>query len=360
MQQRLANIIVILCSALLVFYYSQKPVYNWDMIAYMGIVTEYSENDINVIHKEVYTTLKNETPPEIYEGLVADIEDRHDCLVSAEAFKAELSYFRVKPLYTGLVFLLHKAGVPLVLATLIPSFIAAFFCLLITFSWLLMYVKNHWALLLTIVLGLYGPFAEITELSTPDALSNMFILLSLYLVAKQKQSRIGLLLCLVLAVAARVDNFIFASVVIYFTYLAGRKDMILKLLILGSVVGLSIILVPVLMGNPVDWFMKFAYVGSLGDYWQHWRDVFYLFRHSAYDMVLLPVTIFLLLKSTGVAKTIMQVIVLTIAAHMLLFPSLQERFLVSYEFALVIMLVKFLTEKYGKSATANQEVLTAQ
>ncbi|MCB0696241.1 MAG: hypothetical protein KDC07_02685 [Chitinophagaceae bacterium] len=345
MKNRIYNILLVALAGFIVLYYSQKPEYNWDMIAYMGIVTEYSEPDMQKMHDEVYTSLQNETPAEIYNGLTADIEDRRDCLLAAAAFYDELEYFRVKPLYTGFVYALHKTGIPLVKATLIPSLIASFLLLIVLYALLSLYVQNPFALILTVILGLYEPFREITALSSPDAMSNLFIMLSLYLVAKQYKG-IWLPVVLFFSVVSRVDNFIFAGVVSYFVYLQGKRNVLLLSGVIGAIGLAGVILIPVLMGDTPDWFMKFAYVASIGDYVQHWRDVFFLFRHSVYDMLVIAISIFLLIKTHGLAKKMTLIVLISVAVHMLLFPSLQERFLVAYEFTLVTMLAWYVIAKY--------------
>lgn len=341
MTKRIYDALLIIIAGALVFAYSQKPEYNWDMISYMGVALNYSEPDMQKVHDEVYATLEHETPANIYSGLTADIEERRVCLENTDVYTAQLSYFKVKPLYTGLVFLLHKAGIPLVEATLIPSFIAAFFLLIILYYWLTLYINRPWALLLTMLLGMYAPFREITELSSPDALSNLFLMLSLYMVARNIRN-FWLPLTLALAIICRVDNFIFAAVITYFTYLKGKRNVLLSIGAIGILAAAGVIIIPMLTGNSIDWFRKFAYTASVGDYVQHWRDVFFLYRHSVYDIALTFVTLLLFAKTKGTTKTLINVIAISVCVHMLLFPSLQERFLVTYEFGIVAVFVSYM------------------
>lgn len=347
MKKRGYDILIILLAGLLIFHYSRKPIYNWDMIPYMGVALEYSEPDIHKMHDHVYAILKQEIPRSVYKTLTAKIEDRYDCLVNDKAFEEELGYFRVKPLYTIVVYALHKAGVHLVVATLIPSLIASFLLLMVVYIWLSKYIKKPLAVISTLLLGLYPPFREIAELSSPDAMSNLFILLSLYL-AVNKKTDYRLILSLVLAVICRVDNFIFAGVMVYFTYLRGRENthLILKSALLAVLAVAGILFIPILAGDRPDWFMKFAYTASVHDYLHHWSDVLYIFRHSVYDIVMALVGVFLLIRTGSVTRHAATVICLSVLLHMILFPSLQERFLVAYEFALTIMLIKYMQQHY--------------
>lgn len=355
MNSRFINFILIAMGSLLIGLYSRNPVYNWDMIAYMGVALEYAEPDLSKVHKETYATLQAEVPPKVFADLTNIIEDRHNCLVNVHAFENELSYFRVKPLYTGAVFLLYHLGVPMFYATLLPSLLATFLMLLVVYFWLAMYVKKIFALILALLLGLYPPFRELAQLSSPDAMSNLLILLSLYLIANGKT---GWMLgsCIVLSVLCRVDNFLFAGVVVYFVYLSDYGKG--KLLLLGSILAViaivGIIGIPVLMGDSPDWFLKFAYTASSDHYIQHWRDVLYLFRHSLFYLLFIVVALTLLLNKKYLASRRIAVIVtLSVMLHMILFPSLQERFLVAYEFALIIMLVNYLREKYKREDNIN-------
>lgn len=353
MKKRIYDILLVLLAGLMIFQYSRKPIYNWDMIPYMGVALEYSEHDIHKLHDHVYTILKREIPNSVYKTLTAKIEDRYDCLVNDKAFEDELGYFRVKPLYTIMVYALYKAGVHLVTATLIPSYLASFFILIVLYSWLSKYIQKPLALIATLLLGLYPPFREIAELSSPDAMSNLFILLSLYLAANKKMDY-RLVVSLVLTVICRVDNFIFAGVLVYFTYLRDRKNtnLIIKSALIGLVAVAGILFIPILAGDRPDWFMKFAYTASLQQYMHHWSDVLYIFRHSVYDIAMAVIAVVLLTRTGSITRRTAIVVCASVVLHMILFPSLQERFLVAYEFALMIILVRYINERYAASIPA--------
>lgn len=341
MRDRLLNISFVLLAAALVFFFGEKPIYNWDMIAYMGVAVEYTEHNPQVVHESVYKTLKEEVPAPVYKNLTANIEDRQECFESVSAFENELSFFRAKPLYTFLVFLLHKAGIRLVMATLIPSIIACFFIMLLSYHWLGIYLKKPYAFVIALLIGFLRIISELDRYSTPDALSNLFILLSLYLVATgaDKKWIVGsLLLCIV----ARIDNFIFAAVVVYFIYLSGMKNIGFKLLVLGALAALSVIGIPMLLGDKADWFTKFAFLESLPAYIQHWRDTIYLIRTDLFYIAMILATIFLIWKADKEVKSLLYIIIITISARLVLFPSLQERFFAAYEISVLVMLAYYL------------------
>ena len=47
-------------AAVLIFFVSRKPLYNWDMIAYIGVVEEYSNNDLQHVHKATYEAVRRQ------------------------------------------------------------------------------------------------------------------------------------------------------------------------------------------------------------------------------------------------------------------------------------------------------------
>ena len=332
-------ILFILITLAFLLYIERHPVYNWDMIAYMGVVEEYDGLNIEQAHDSVYNILKRETPDTTYIGLTKPIEDRYECLVNVNAYQNELGFFRTKPLYTFLVFVFYKLGVNLVTSTFLPSFLSCFLLMLLTYHWLNKVTTPLGALITATMLLLLPKLGELCRLSSPDALSNMLILFSLYLLnfeARRKWLYVVLALCLL----ARIDNFIFVIVVLGFLHLRRGKALLKPLLVLGLISVLSIVIIPMIMGDSYDWFMNFAFLFSVNDYVQHWRFLLYDFRYPSY---LFLVIVSVILFQSGDSRTLLltKIIVITFSIRCILFPSLQERFFVAYEFGLVLLLVQY-------------------
>jgi len=357
MPKKLFDIVFIVLAGIFVFFMSKKPTYNWDMIAYMGVAVEYSEHDIQKVHDSVYHTLRYELPHKIYNGLTSNMDDRHECLTNAKVFGQELSFFRTKPLYTLLVFLLHRMGVQLVTATLLPSIIACFGMIILGYFWLCVYLKRPFAFVAAIVLAVLPVFAELDRFSTPDAISNFFVLLSMYLIATKKK-RVWIVTSLALATLSRVDNFVLAIVVAYFVYMKDKKNIVLKLALTGLIAGVCIIGIPMLLGDSADWFTHFAFLFSVKDYIRHWRDVIYILRTDLLYLTLMAMTAFLLWKADSDVKRILSIVIATVVIRLFLFPSLQERFFAAYEFVVVIMFFAHLTSIYHDIGI-NREVTTS-
>jgi hypothetical protein len=310
----------------------------------MGVATEYSVHDPQLIHDSVYHDLKREVPAPVYKDLTGDYEERRACLINSKEFSDQLSYFRAKPLYTLMISGLNKAGVSLVRATLIPSIIACFFLMLLVYHWLSLYLKKPFAFIAALLISLLPIFTELDRFSTPDAVSNFFVLLTLYLVTTEKK-RSWILLALFLSIIARVDNFVLAIVVAYFLYLRGTKKVLWKLSVIGAVAGVSIIGIPMLMGDSATWFTKFAFLGSVGSYIHHWRDVIYILRTDPMYIALILASAFMIWKADDAIKKPLIIIIVTVFARLILFPSLQERFYAAYEFTVIILLVNFLSSR---------------
>lgn len=347
MRNKIIDLLFVVLAAVFVFLLSEKPVYNWDMIAYMGVSVEYSEHDLQKVHDSVYHTLRQEVSPEVYRGLTENYDDRAQCLKDASIFGKELSFFRTKPLYTLWVFLLHKAGVHLVLATLIPSIIACFLIILLVYHWLCHFLQRPLAFVAAASIAMLPIFAMLDRYSTPDAMSNLFVLLTLYTIATKKPVWM-LILSLLLATLSRIDNFVLAIVIAYFLYLKNTKNILWKSLVVGSISLICVVGVPMLMGDRADWFTQFAFLFSVKDYIQHWRDVIYILRTDVLYLVLMAVAALLILKANREIKTLVQIVVTTVVIRLFLFPSLQERFFAAYEFVVIIALLSFVQQRYGR------------
>jgi hypothetical protein len=340
--------------AALIFFVSRKPLYNWDMIAYMGVVEEYTNSDLQHVHRATYSALREQVPEHVYEGLTANIEDRRECLMDATAFGNQLSFFRTKPLYTFLVLVFHKAGVPLVKATLIPSMIAALLILLIVYAWLTRYVPPILAACISMLFGFLPIFWELIRTSTPDALSNMLILLSLYVIATKRQLPCTLL-CLGLAILARVDNIVFVAVTINYLYLRNYGSKLLRLGSMGLLLATGLIGIPVLLGDSANWFTKFAFLFSISDYVQHVRDMLYIVRTNPTYIIYALTSLFLLLKGNKDTSVVIYIVVTTVLIRLFLFPSLQERFFGAFEFAMLILLIDHLRVRYSKQMVSKAQ-----
>ena len=326
--------------ATIVLAVNYKPVYNWDILPYMALALNNTVDDKDSVHKEVYRLIKagqekGEVPNGTFGELTKRIPYRIECYENADKFNAQLFYYRTKPLYNLLVYLLYATGVPLLEATFLPSLIGCFFVLLILYAWMSLYTSGFTAILVTVLTAMLPLFSELQNTSSPDALSAMFVLLSMYLLFSGK-ARGWIWLSLALAILIRIDNFIFAAVIL-FVVLKPHQNRLFALLILFLATALiAVIVVPWLSGNSLLWFTRFRFLESHVQYYFHVRNVFRAFFGDAYYWIWVTACIVLLNVKYERVQKLMFIITASVLVRLVLFPSLQERFFAPYELALIV------------------------
>src|SRR5438034_3353001 len=106
---------VVFCAAAWSF---KRPAYNWDILAYMGVILLYDNADPKTIHHTVYSVAKEKIPVVYYSRLTdASNGYRNGVAQNPDRFYSQLPFYVVKPLYTRLAWIFYKMGVGLVMAT---------------------------------------------------------------------------------------------------------------------------------------------------------------------------------------------------------------------------------------------------
>lgn len=217
-------ILIIYCLAIsgAAAYSLEKPVYNWDILPYMGVVLSYDKADVNIIHSEVYAAAKEQIP-HVFFGRLVDSSNayRNNAAQNPPVFHAQFPFYVVKPLYTGMAWLFYKAGVSLSLSTVWPSVIAYFFTGLVLFCWLKKYWSVWYSCAAGILIMLSPPLLTVAGLSTPDALSGLLVFTAVYFLT-EKKSAITVFVFLVMAIFARLDNIIPAMCLLPFIFFTGK------------------------------------------------------------------------------------------------------------------------------------------
>lgn len=340
-KKRYYNIVFILLAATYVFVVNNKPRYNWDLLPYMAIVKGYSEPDFHKVHEEVYSEVKASTGPYTFKMLADHLPYREECYKDPEIFKENIDFYKTKPLYTGLIFVLHKMGFSIFRVIHVPSLVAGFFLLLIMYAWLCSYVHPAMAIILTAGCTLLKNLSDVQNSVTPDAMSAVFILFSLFIMATGKNSK-WLLPSLLLAVLTRIDNFIFSGIAYYYSVVkAARKRLVVSLIIVMLVIG-SVFIIPYLAGAQIGWFKKFLFLKSHVQYYWHCMDVLRALKEPRYILFILA-GLYLLFFSDKKIRPVINTIVLSVIIHMILFPSLQERFFIAHELGIIILIIRYVS-----------------
>jgi hypothetical protein len=169
------------CFCLLFFCYNlQNPRYNWDMIAYVALASYSDTSDTAARHENVYRSLSKSVPSNTYETLAHGTTSRTLRSSSPAVFDELLYFYKIRVVYIGLIRIGSYLGVSPFFASYLISALAAslgFFLLFLTFKpymapWL-MYLLPAFA----VNLGL----SEIAQLSTPDALAFLALVVSIFL-----------------------------------------------------------------------------------------------------------------------------------------------------------------------------------
>jgi len=200
----------------------KKPAYNWDMLAYMGIILSYDDADAKLIHHTVYAVAKEKVPGVYYDRLIDVSNDYRDAMAqSPDRFYSQFPFYIVKPMYTRLAWIFYKMGMGLVAATVWPSVIAYFFTGLLLFTWLGKYCRGWYAGIAGILIMLSPPILTVASLSTPDALSGLLLFAAIFSVTEMK-SQTAAFVCLLLSVFARLDNILPAICLLSVSFFSGK------------------------------------------------------------------------------------------------------------------------------------------
>ncbi len=196
------------CIALFAYRGLKKQEYNWDILPYMAIVLSADDSNLNFVHDQVYTIIKEQAPPADYKLLTdGNIPMRKQAAANANYFAQQLPFYDVKPLYTRSAYYFYKAGIPLSKAVVFPSVISYFFIGVLIFFWSKKYLNFFIALFSCLLLMLSAPLLSVAQISTPDCLSSLILLIAFYFLIETK-SLAGISLFLALSIFTRLDNII--------------------------------------------------------------------------------------------------------------------------------------------------------
>ncbi len=104
----------------------KNPSNNWDMIAYAGSVKSFETDDKKEIHDFAYSELKQYVDAETFQELTTSSAYRETLYKDPESFKQVLPWYQIRPVYTGLLYAINKAGVNIYFASYLISAVAVF------------------------------------------------------------------------------------------------------------------------------------------------------------------------------------------------------------------------------------------
>lgn len=324
-------------------YASYGNFFNWDLIPYMAIVLGYDGHAPAEAHRLSYQ-LVQQLPPDVAQALLHEVPYREQCFQDPAFFEAQLGFYRVKPLFTGMAWAAYKAGMPLYKALQVPAIVGFALLCTVTLAWLRRYLRVGAAVLVAV--GILASLAtQLPRLITPDALSAGLLLLFFYRWYWQPQ-RIRLIwLVWLLLLLCRIDHVLLAlPLLAWQLYSGGTARMHGQWpRVLGAAAGVLILglLVPVLLGNRAGWYFDFSITESVRSYVVHAGRSLRQLTGTA-----LPLLAALVLATWPVQQRQWQWVLLgatvTLTLRWALFPTFQERFFVGYEVLACCYLVQVL------------------
>ena len=195
------------------------PLYNWDIVPYMAIVKNVDENNFEKVSISVYNELENKLTNDDYDKLTKSSKYRKDMFNNHYALEEQISFYRLKVIYNITSYICNRIGFDLSNATVVPNYISYFLIGILFFYFLSTFVNSTISLIVTIGIMATEQVIQLARLSTPDALSTLVILFTVYCIYNKK-SVLLIYTLLLLSVMIRPDNILFVplmSIYFYFT-----------------------------------------------------------------------------------------------------------------------------------------------
>lgn len=342
-------------------YCYKRPAYNWDMLAYMALTAHIDHANFEEVHTMVYDAASLYADSDSYRLLVLPSNaQRHQMHTDYRVFEQAMPFYIVKPLYIGCSYLLYKLGFNLVTAVLLPSVLAFLGIGLLLFHWLSKYAGGSKAIVLAFLFMCTPPFISSAKLATPDCLSALLLLCSIY-VLLQRGKHWTAFVFFALSVTARMDNIIAAAMLLMVPVIA--KKLKLQVYILMLLMLAAIYLAVSYLASRYGWGL--SYVGDFTGRWYHSRAE-YTGSLKGYIVLLKSailtglqfsyVMIFFLLAFIGFAVSKVANVmkntdhiytiaaILIIIVRLLLFPSVEDRFNLAYYLIIYILFIKQLSD----------------
>jgi hypothetical protein len=256
-----------LISGIYATWFAQKPLYNWDMIPYVGIALLDAGQPASTLREKTYDVIKKSTAAEAHEFLLGGSEYKKDTynrgadyryMVANDSkiFADQLPLYTVKPVYPALMSLLYRVGVNPVRASIAISATAyAAICLLL-YVWISQWLNPALSLPIAALLSLNPILTPLAQLATPDALSVFVLLLGTFFVMETKSLRTGVGI-FIASILIRPENIIYAF--IFLAFLAAIRRLALTSCAIGLCVAFGIYFAETRLSQNYGWATLFYF-----------------------------------------------------------------------------------------------------
>lgn len=341
-QRSMLMLLVILLATVVGGWFSlYNNFFSWDLIPYLGVVLGYDGLHGAELHKAVFSNVQ-QLPADVVPALLHEVPYREQCLNDAAFFEAQLGFYRVKPLFTGMVYAGYKLGLHWWTAMRIPGIIGFSGMATVLYLWVRRMVKPGWDLLVTTLL-LFGYATQLARLTTPDALAAFFTIALFYVLYWHDGKKAIVIVLIFLLTLTRIDLLLLCIPVLLLWWSPSSLTQLWqqhfnKTLITGFLVLLLAFIIPMLFGNSWKWYFNYSMTQSLKQYVVHAGRSF-----RQLSGTWLPLFFVLLLMTVPVQQVkwqwLLSGMLAVIAIRWLLFPAFQERFFVGYEMVMACYLL---------------------
>ena len=201
----LPNIVFGLYLAAIALFSYSRPYYNWDLAGYVGAALRLEGKDTIAVHDETYAILKSGVPEAAYRELCSPADPYRSLMaVDAVQFARQIHLYSIRPLYTSLLALMHLLGAPVVRVTVLVSILSVIGTGIVVRSWLGRSL-TAWGATVSAILILSGArIPDLARYSTPDATACLVFLCGAYLLVQGRYTFAGYIL-LWLSILVRTD-----------------------------------------------------------------------------------------------------------------------------------------------------------
>ncbi|KYF64307.1 hypothetical protein BE04_26920, partial [Sorangium cellulosum] len=182
-----------------------SPRYGWDVLGYSGVVLSYDSNDPVVIHGGAYGALRDAAPAAVVHELTSSSPYRAEVAHNPQAFIEQLSFYRMRMLYSSLLYVLYKCGVNIVQAASAVSALSYVLLALVGLLWMKRHLDPVCAALVSGFLFLSSPFTHVANIPTPDGLAALIVVAAGYAFLEAGNRRLSFVL-LTVAVLVRHET----------------------------------------------------------------------------------------------------------------------------------------------------------
>jgi hypothetical protein len=212
LKNRLAPLVVFLIVAAAALATKSGPTYNFDNVFYLGVAERMLGHPIEEAHRSAYEQIRVALPPEDYQKILSD--GTPDDLVripsanNVEAYRQQLPFYSVKPVYPLLIAGFRIFGVNGVIASLWISAVSLGLLAAMCCSWLGRYYSGAAAAVLSVLIALSAGVFNLGVDPRPDALYAAVVLGMLMLTVRTPRLSAALVALMLFSMLVRPDAII--------------------------------------------------------------------------------------------------------------------------------------------------------